>query len=28
MHPDVAESLNNLALLYKAQGTYAKAEPL
>jgi CHAT domain-containing protein/tetratricopeptide (TPR) repeat protein len=27
-HPDVAESLNNLAGLYKAQGAYAKAEPL
>ena len=27
-HPDVAESLNNLALLYKTQGNYAKAEPL
>ena len=27
-HPDVAASLNNLALLYEAQGEYAKAEPL
>ncbi|BAY28681.1 peptidase-like protein [Nostoc carneum NIES-2107] len=27
-HPDVAESLNNLALLYSSQGNYAKAEPL
>ncbi|MFN3918930.1 MAG: tetratricopeptide repeat protein, partial [Methylohalobius sp.] len=27
-HPDVATSLNNLAALYKAQGDYAKAEPL
>jgi len=27
-HPDVAVSLNNLALLYKTQGDYAKAEPL
>jgi tetratricopeptide (TPR) repeat protein len=27
-HPDVATSLNNLALLYKTQGHYAKAEPL
>jgi tetratricopeptide (TPR) repeat protein len=27
-HPDVATSLNNLAELYKAQGQYAKAEPL
>ncbi|MDF5733095.1 MAG: CHAT domain-containing protein [Rhizonema sp. PD38] len=27
-HPDVAQSLNNLALLYKAQGNYQKAEPL
>jgi tetratricopeptide (TPR) repeat protein len=27
-HPDVAESLNNLAVLYHAQGQYAKAEPL
>ena len=27
-HPDVARSLNNLALLYVAQGAYAKAEPL
>jgi tetratricopeptide (TPR) repeat protein len=27
-HPDVATSLNNLALLYKDQGAYAKAEPL
>ena len=26
-HPDVAGSLNNLALLYQAQGDYAKAEP-
>jgi tetratricopeptide (TPR) repeat protein len=28
MHPDVAQSLNNLALLYQDQGAYAKAEPL
>jgi CHAT domain-containing protein len=27
-HPDVATSLNNLALLYQAQGAYTKAEPL
>jgi tetratricopeptide (TPR) repeat protein len=27
-HPDVAQSLNNLAMLYAAQGMYAKAEPL
>src|ERR1700694_3122395 len=27
-HPDVATTLNNLALLYKAQGQYAQAEPL
>jgi MYXO-CTERM domain-containing protein len=27
-HPDVAESLNNLAVLYKAQGRYGEAEPL
>lgn len=27
-HPDVAESLNNLALLYRKQGKYALAEPL
>jgi tetratricopeptide (TPR) repeat protein len=27
-HPDVATSLNNLALLYDTQGDYAKAEPL
>ena len=27
-HPDVATSLNNLALLYKAKGDYARAEPL
>ena len=27
-HPDVATSLNNLAVLYHAQGQYAKAEPL
>src|SRR5262249_2857990 len=27
-HPDVARSLNNLALLYRMQGAYAKAEPL
>jgi tetratricopeptide (TPR) repeat protein len=27
-HPDVALSLNNLALLYKSQGHYAEAEPL
>ncbi|WP_073074163.1 CHAT domain-containing protein [Phormidesmis priestleyi] len=27
-HPDVAASLNNLALLYQNQGRYAEAEPL
>ena len=27
-HSDVAESLNNLALLYNSQGRYSKAEPL
>jgi Flp pilus assembly protein TadD len=27
-HPDTATSLNNLALLYDAQGKYAEAEPL
>src|SRR5262249_44602667 len=27
-HPQVAKSLNNLALLYRAQGRYAEAEPL
>ena len=27
-HPNVATSLNNLAMLYTAQGRYAKAEPL
>ena len=27
-HPDVALSLNNLALLYATQGQYAQAEPL
>ena len=27
-HPDVADSLNNLASLYHAQGRYAEAEPL
>ncbi len=27
-HPDVAQSLNNLALLYHVQGKYAEAEPL
>jgi len=27
-HPDVAGSLNNLALLYGIQGRYAEAEPL
>jgi tetratricopeptide (TPR) repeat protein len=27
-HPDVAESLNNLALLYQRKGDYAQAEPL
>ncbi len=27
-HLDVAQSLNNLAVLYKTQGQYAKAEPL
>ncbi len=27
-HPDVAQSLNNLAFLYEDQGRYAEAEPL
>jgi len=27
-HPDVAASLNNLAVLYQSQGRYAEAEPL
>jgi tetratricopeptide (TPR) repeat protein len=27
-HPDVAQSLNNLAALYYAQGKYEEAEPL
>src|ERR1700733_9551730 len=27
-HPDVANSLNNLAELYRVQGAYARAEPL
>ncbi len=27
-HPDVAQSLNNLAALYDDQGRYAEAEPL
>ncbi len=27
-HPDVATSLNNLALLYESQGRYEEAEPL
>lgn len=27
-HPDVAQSLNNLALLYKSQGRYSDAKPL
>ncbi len=27
-HPDVAESLNNLAALYRTQGEFVKAEPL
>ncbi|MBD2675739.1 tetratricopeptide repeat protein, partial [Aphanizomenon flos-aquae FACHB-1416] len=27
-HPDVATSLNNLALLYYSQGKYKEAEPL
>jgi tetratricopeptide (TPR) repeat protein len=27
-HPDVATSLNNLAMLYKSQGRFAEAEPL
>ena len=27
-HPDVAQTLNNLAGLYHSQGQYAKAEPL
>ena len=28
MHPDVAQSLNNLAALYLEQGKYTEAEPL
>ena len=27
-HPDTGTSMNNLAVLYQAQGQYAKAEPL
>ncbi|WP_375506187.1 tetratricopeptide repeat protein, partial [uncultured Nostoc sp.] len=27
-HPDVAQSLNNLAGLYNSQGRYSQAEPL
>ena len=27
-HPDVAQSLNNLALLYNTQGNYAEAKKL
>ena len=27
-HPNVATSLNNLALLYDSQGRYSEAEPL
>ncbi len=27
-HPEMATSLNELALLYQAQGRYAEAEPL
>lgn len=27
-HPDAATSLNNLAMLYRAQGRYVEAEPL
>ena len=27
-HPDVAQALNNLAVLYYKQGRYAEAEPL
>ena len=27
-HPDVAQALNNLAVLYDAQGRYVDAEPL
>jgi tetratricopeptide (TPR) repeat protein len=27
-HPDVAQSLNNLAYLYDSQGRYTEAEPL
>ncbi|MFM6265001.1 MAG: tetratricopeptide repeat protein, partial [Dolichospermum sp.] len=27
-HPDVAQSLNNLAFLYNSQGKYTEAEPL
>ena len=27
-HPDTAQGLNNLALLYDSQGRYGEAEPL
>ena len=27
-HPDVAQNLNNLAMLYDSQGLYEEAEPL
>ena len=27
-HPDYAQTLNNLALLYQSMGDYARAEPL
>lgn len=27
-HPDIAQSLNNLASLYKSQGKYEQAKPL
>ena len=27
-HPDVANSLDNLAVLYESQGRYSEAEPL
>nr|MDZ8043395.1 tetratricopeptide repeat protein [Nostoc sp. DedQUE02] len=27
-HPDIANSLNNLAVLYNLQGRYSEAEPL
>jgi tetratricopeptide (TPR) repeat protein len=27
-HPDIAQSMNNLAVLYLSQGKYSEAEPL